>query len=212
MFYVPNLQMAWSHGTTYRASMGAFERDIEAGMPSPRIAQQQYGASFFLIPSDLIASRVRQLRLRDINQFRQEHLTAVVPLRIEPSPLQDVVRHDRAGGATDHDPYVVYRFRKPHYAWGIRLTCSYEGQMDSPAALQAFWKLRGRNEFTDRERMASFTIRGNEEQVFLLIDDVIDSLRIDPDTWPRRFRISRMELIREPDPSVAVLGSKSALR
>jgi hypothetical protein len=76
--------------------------------------------------------------------------------------------------------------------------------MDDTAVFQAFWKLSGRNEFTDKERMSVITIAENEKQIILPIDDVIDSLRIDPDTRPRAFRISRLELMREPDPDPAV--------
>jgi hypothetical protein len=49
-------------------------------------------------------------------------------------------------------------------------------------------------------------IAEKERQIIVPIDDVIDSLRIDPDPRPRAFRISRLELMREPDPAVAVLG------
>ena len=206
MCYVPNLQEAWSYGAAQQASLNAFQADVEAGMPSQRLVQRPYATS--LLPSkELLASRVRDLRSLNFNQFRRAHLTPVVPLGIEPATLHDIVWRDGAGSATSNDPYLIFRFPKPQYAWGIRLTCSYKGRMDDPAIFQAFWKLSGSNEFTDKERMSAITIAENEKQIILPIDAVIDSLRIDPDTKPRAFRISGLELLREPDPdpSVAVL-------
>jgi len=207
MCYVPNLYEAWSVGTARRAIMNAFEEDVKAGMPPRKLVQRPHATVIGLYSElpDLLPSRVRTLRSRDINQFRRAHLMPVVPLRIKPAALHDIIWKDGAGKATGHDPYLIYRFPKPQYAWGIRLTCSYEGHMDDPAAFQAFWKLSGRNEFTEGERTAVFTIRENEREIILPIDDVIDSLRIDPDVRPRDFRISRLELIREPDPSLSVL-------
>jgi hypothetical protein len=205
MFYVPNLQGAWSFGATSRASVRAFLADVDAGMPARRLVQRPYAA--WVYPDrDRLAAMVRDLRSRDINQFRRSHNTPSAPLSIEPATLHDISWRDCAGRATGPDPYIVFRFRKPQYAWRIRLTCTYEGRMDTPAVFQASWKRTGRRESTDRRRTLMTTIAEHEKQIILPIDDVIDCLRIDPDVRPRDFRISRLELMREPDsdPSVTV--------
>jgi hypothetical protein len=207
MCYVPNLEMAWPSGAAQRDALDAFERDVKAGAPPQRIARQHYSPRVFSAQwKDVLAPRVNNLRSRNIHQFRQEQLRPVVPLRIQPAELHDVIWNDGACKATGHDPYMVFRFRKPQYAWGIRLTCTYEGRRDEPATFQAFWKLSGRNDFSERERTTIITIAEKEKKIILPIDDVIDSFRIDPDTRPGAFRISRLELMREPDPPATAPG------
>jgi hypothetical protein len=202
MLYVPNLQGAWSFGAVQRANARAFLADVDAGMPAQKLAQRPYAASIYP-DRNRLAAKLRDLRSRDINQFRRAHNTPIVPLSIEPPP-QDLPGSDGAGRATGQDSHVVFCFRRPQYAWRIRLTCTYKGRMDTPAVLQASWRLTGRGESTDRHRTFMTTIAENEKQIILPIDDVIDCLRIDSDVRPRDFRISRLELLREPDSDLSV--------
>ena len=78
----------------------------------------------------MFPSRVRSLRARNVNPYRQWQLIPVVPLRMPPSALHEVIWDDGAGRATGHDPYMVFHFRKPQYAWAIRLTCAYDHRVE----------------------------------------------------------------------------------
>jgi hypothetical protein len=208
--HLPNLQEAWATGTVRRAIMTSFEEDVRAGMPSWKLTQRPHATVIGLVKEfpQMFPSRVRSLRARNVKPYRQWQLIPVVPLRMQPAELHEVVWNEGAGTATGHDPYLVFRFRKPQYAWGIRLTCTYEGRLDEPASFQAFWKLSSGNDFSERERTTVIRIAEKQRQIIVPIDDVIDRFRIDPDNKPRAFRISRLELLREPDPAVAVLGPR----
>ena len=106
---------------------------------------------------------------------------------------------DGSGVAEGGDSQLVFTLKQAKFVHAIRFKYTLTNPEGVPAAAQLFWK-RADQPFVEHERTARLRLEPNteEETLTILVHDMLDQFRFDPDIKPSTFRIREIELLVKP--------------
>jgi hypothetical protein len=106
---------------------------------------------------------------------------------------------DGTGIAEGNDSQLVFTLPKAEFVHAIRFKYTLTNPADVPATAQLFWKRKDQS-FVEHERTARLRLEPHaaEETLTILVHDMLDQFRFDPDTKPCTFRIREIELLVKP--------------
>jgi hypothetical protein len=132
---------------------------------------------------------------------KEQTASREVSFPVVPMEMNQMTWKDGVGEGQGEDPYLVFALKKPQFVQAIRLRYSYGNAASTPATFQMFWKKSAQNEFAEEERNVTLQLktRPEEKTLTVVVNDVIDQFRIDPDVRPCVFKIPEITLL-VPEP------------
>jgi hypothetical protein len=217
LFFALNTQHGLDTARSLRAQTEAFERDLQAGKPCSRLAQDHFRALYpsWLGPGEdpfdfegRIAAFLRMLHRAGLGPFRQ--MREDPPLAEAPFPVEPVAVHQvvwdgaqHTGRALGNEPRLVFALGEPRTVGAIRVKFTVRPEKGTPSDLfRLYWKRSDQAEFTKGQSRAERVgeLSAGEKTVTAWVFDTIDQFRIDPGTRPCSFRIAAVVLL-VPAPS-----------
>jgi hypothetical protein len=176
------------------------EADLMAGLPPELIAERHVR---FLLVEDIpkfreqLVTCMRLLRDRGMGVFGhlQDRNFAVVTVPLTPAHVHQAEWKDGIATCTGDDPSLTFVLPKTLEVMAIRIHLRYENAR-FPVQFQAFWK-NGAEPFSDAGRTSVITLDEtmNNRSLLLLVNGLVDVIRIDPDGKPCTVRIEKVELL-----------------
>jgi hypothetical protein len=194
----PNMSQSWAQVKHHVQQARDMERDLLAGSPPRLLAERYKGFLLHDIPEarEHLPFCMKLLHAKNLGIFR--HLKNVefteVSLPIQPERRHQIEWRDGVADCQGGDPFLVFALKEPRYVLGIRVRLRYEPPAE-PRRVQLYWK-KGEQEFADDQRTGARELPPStaEQEVFVLVNDTIDHLRLDPATGPCAVRIEGIEL------------------
>jgi SAM-dependent methyltransferase len=119
-----------------------------------------------------------------------------VRLSVSPVEVNNLKHRGNTLEGTGGDPYLVLALERPQWVSAIRLTYSYRSG-SPPLYLQLYWQRSDKNVFTNDERNVRLEqqLGVGERTELIVVNDVIDRIRLDPDDDPCVFQVGEITLL-----------------
>src|SRR5262249_46209884 len=149
LFFVPNLQEAISNCASCQSGRLAFERDLQAGIPSFILAERH---GILLLPGldpltaeEIMAAALPGLHNAGAQGFRSlrpDPAYRELPLPVEPVTARQRPRKDGApdrSGNQVNPSFLTFPLETREFVYGIRLKLSCSSTSSSPALIRVRW-------------------------------------------------------------------------
>jgi len=194
----PNIQEALEAGRVARDRAASFDRDVAAGLPPYRLVRRHVP---FLHPS--------QRAMHDyLEMLRDAKIGKLEKIRLDPSfreqPVEPIAADVRLAKwsegeivAMGVDPWVRFDLPAPIKVAGVRIRYDHHSDEGGPARFRLAWHSAGQVDFPPEKQYGEWNLEtGDGHEVTVWIDDVISSIRLQPDNRPCRFQIRELTLLR----------------
>jgi hypothetical protein len=195
------LQQARERGKVVRAFEAALGDGTVPLAIAERFARAISDADVLGEHPEFMEDQLRRLHRARLGPFRGLRGPFLDPERevclpLEPAATNQLTWEDGVATCTGDDPFVVFSLPRPLLVYGVRITFAYE-QAASPAACEFYWCLSRQNAFSATERNRRWEQDATSEDIVktVLVMDVIDRVRFDPDGKPCRVRIKEVALL-----------------
>lgn len=153
----PNAHFGIEYARDLRHQLGSFERDMEAGVPSPRLINRYW--PYLHINQDVLTDYLPMLQRAGVGKFKflKNDLPIVqVSLPLEPTALNHVTWKDGiAHGTGKKDPYLVFALPENMNVYGIRLKYSYSNRDGTGPCRFVYWKKGDEQDFQENHHLKS---------------------------------------------------------
>ncbi len=206
----PNTQFGLAYARQLRSHLGAFERDVAAGVPGFRLIQRydEYLHPHHDVPTDYLPM-LRRAGVPPYRSLRVDPAFREIPVPFPPISTSQAIWEDGVIRSTGNAPSVVFDLPASRYVDGIRLTYSSTNRQGSLPYVSIYWKGLDQAEFTTRQfkkysptgdranwERGTWKRRMNRESTMTVwICDTMKQLRLHPDFKPGVFRISELVLL-----------------
>jgi glycosyltransferase involved in cell wall biosynthesis/SAM-dependent methyltransferase len=135
-----------------------------------------------------------------------------IRMPLAPAEVNNLTCKGNVVEGTGDDPYLVLALERPQWVAAIRLTFSYRSG-SPPLYLQLYWQRSDRNVFANDERNVRLEQQpgAGERTELVVVNDVIDRIRLDPDDHPCVLQVGEVTLlVAASDPDGPKAADKAA--
>jgi hypothetical protein len=210
---VGNTGFGLDYARELRGQLGAFERDMAAGVPL-HLLLHRYGP--WLHPHQDVPGRylpmLRDAGVPGYTSLREDATMLTLPLDLHPTATAELVWHDSTARVQGPTARLVFDLPRERFVTGLRLRYQYQSDDGNLPYIAIQWKRDSQREF-DRERYYKYsptgdhanwkrgtwdTIHDSATTMTVWICDTVHQIAITPDFRPAVFRIDELSLL-EPE-------------
>jgi hypothetical protein len=197
MLIWPNTQEALEAGRTAKRRAEAFDRDLAAGMPPYRLVRRHVP---FLHPSQRAMHEylgmLREAKIGKFAKLRPDPSFREAPVDLAPADVRLAIWSEGEVVAKGIDPWVRFDLPAPVKVAGVRIRYDHHNDEGAPARFRLAWRSAGELNFPPEKQYGDWNLEsGVDREATVWIDDVISSIRLQPDNRPCRFRIRELTLL-----------------
>jgi hypothetical protein len=196
-----------------RQIVEAMEQDLFAGMPISDFLKRYNGRSYVFPPpvdqppvsNKMAQKHIEMLQRAGVGAFRYvrpEGAPREFAMPIRPETFHDMSWQGAAGQRNGQEPHLDYRLPRTAFVHAIRLTYAID-HAGNTAPVRVSWGRDDRPDPEAEKKRFIANVDATREQVTTIpVNDSISRYRIDLDSRTESIRISKIELILPPSPSV----------
>ena len=197
-FLHANLQLGIQYAVIRRDAERAFLRDLRANQPIPRLVAHHAWITYYY--HDQLEGYLRQLRdagITPYNRLPPDSSFQVRTLSSEPALIHGITWDGDGGKVVGPDAYLQFNLAKPEFISGLRFRLSLADPGGMVPTVKVRWYSETKAEL-QQYNCHYESIKGQETEIIVYIDDTISKVLILPNNRPSTFRMSRIELLLPP--------------
>jgi hypothetical protein len=197
-FLHANLQLGVQYAVIRRDAERAFLRDLHANQPIPRLVAHHAWITYYY--HDQLEGYLRQLRdagITPYNRLPSDSSFHVRTLGSEPALIHEIAWDGNGGKVLGPDAHLQFNLTKPEFISGLRFRLSVADPDGMVPAVKVRWYSETKTAL-QQYNCHYESIKGQETEITVYIDDLISKVLILPNNRPSTFRISRIELLLPP--------------